>query len=114
MRTKRAFKRFSFLVLLFAFILFLHGFFPLKRSVSGFATKTSKQFCGQNITHPDKRFHKVVVMLIDALRADFVFERNLMPFMKTKLVKGKGRSFTLRAHPPTVTLPRIKVFALSK
>ena len=50
-------------------------------------------------------------MVVDALRADFIFdERNKewMPFL-TKLHRSEEAcSYPARAHAPTVTLPRIK------
>jgi len=67
-------------------------------------------------------------MLIDAMRYDFIFEQSAniqdekphyehkfskhvrMPFVNRLLRESKAKPFKLNARPPTVTLPRIKVF----
>ena len=56
----------------------------------------------------------MVLVLIDALRADFVMDSlhsNLpkMKFVKSLEEKGEAISVLAKAHPPTVTMPRIKV-----
>ncbi|XP_041475171.1 GPI ethanolamine phosphate transferase 2-like [Lytechinus variegatus] len=56
-------------------------------------------------------FGKVVIMLIDGLRSDFVLgERgpDLMPFTRELIDRGETKSFVAKAHVPTVTMPRIK------
>ncbi len=65
-------------------------------------------------------FDRLVFILIDALRADFVLPlegaQHDLPRMSftEKLIKdGKTLSFRAKANPPTVTLPRIKVRLLS-
>lgn len=61
-------------------------------------------------------FGKIVIMLIDGLRADFVIgERgpDLMPYTRGLIDKGETKSFVAKAHVPTVTMPRIKVFTIS-
>ena len=68
---------------------------------------------------------QVVIVLIDALRADFVlnkkdlsklgleFSGNLdypkINFLADKIENGEALAFVAKATPPTVTLPRIKV-----
>lgn len=57
-------------------------------------------------------FNKVVIVLIDALRDDFVFGSKGLKFMPytTELVeKGTTHVFIAEAKAPTVTMPRIKV-----
>lgn len=52
-------------------------------------------------------------MIIDALRVDYVFNKNTSYVLKSieKLeIQGKTQSIKLRTHTPTVTLPRLKVF----
>ncbi len=54
----------------------------------------------------------VILMLIDALRVDYVFNKNSSYYLKSveKLEEeGKAFSIKLRTHTPTVTLPRLKV-----
>lgn len=64
---------------------------------------------------PPPLFKKVVIVLIDALRDDFVFGskgKQFMPYTTQVIEKGTSYSFIAEAKPPTVTMPRIKVSAL--
>jgi len=56
-------------------------------------------------------FDKLVVMLVDALRADFVYNHTSseFKFARQLMAAGKAVPFAAAAHSPTVTLPRIKV-----
>ena len=74
--------------------LFLRGFFPLKKAIQGRATnenlppEPSADKRGDPPLSP--KFGRVVIMLIDALRADFVFnEQSLMPFTQDIIQKNK-------------------------
>lgn len=61
---------------------------------------------------PPPLFKKVVIVLIDALRDDFVFGskgKQFMPYTTQVIEKGTSYSFIAEAKPPTVTMPRIKV-----
>ena len=52
---------------------------------------------------------RVVIMLVDALRADFIWQNgSRFAFVNEKIAAGAALPFITRAHPPTVTLPRIK------
>ncbi len=54
----------------------------------------------------------IILILIDALRADYVFNKSNSYNLKSieKLEEnGKALSVKLRTHSPTVTLPRLKV-----
>lgn len=65
---------------------------------------------------PPPLFRKVVIMLIDALRDDFVFGSKgvkCMPYTTYLVEKGASHSFVAEAKPPTVTMPRIKVNSLT-
>ncbi|KAG8508609.1 GPI ethanolamine phosphate transferase 2, partial [Galemys pyrenaicus] len=60
---------------------------------------------------PPPLFSKVVIMLVDALRDDFVFGSKgvkYMPYTTYVMEKGASHSFVAEAKPPTVTMPRIK------
>ncbi|KAM6328717.1 GPI ethanolamine phosphate transferase 2 isoform 5-T5 [Alca torda] len=60
---------------------------------------------------PPPLFKKVVIVLIDALRDDFVFGskgKQFMPYTTEVVEKGTSYSFIAEAKPPTVTMPRIK------
>ena len=124
------FLAFLMLVDILAFIVFLSGFFPVKRSVPGYATHpvhaepesidiTTKPATDNNVSIP-LSYDKVIFVLIDALRADFVLpglktDVSQMEYVKNLILKNETFSYIANAHPPTVTLPRIKVqFTLVK
>uniref|UniRef100_A0A673TDY7 Phosphatidylinositol glycan anchor biosynthesis class G n=1 Tax=Suricata suricatta TaxID=37032 RepID=A0A673TDY7_SURSU len=99
--------------------LFLRGFFPAPVRSS---SRTGHQAeppapepsagASSNWTKlPPPLFSKVVIMLIDALRDDFVFGSKgvkFMPYTTYLVEKGASHSFVAEAKPPTVTMPRIK------
>lgn len=61
---------------------------------------------------PPPLFKKVVIVLIDALREDFIFGPNgakYMPYTRHLVERGSTHSFIAKARAPTVTMPRIKV-----
>lgn len=61
---------------------------------------------------PQPLFKRVVIMLVDALREDFVLGpsgRMFMPYTRHLVERGSSLSFVAKARPPTVTMPRIKV-----
>ncbi|CAF0729169.1 unnamed protein product [Brachionus calyciflorus] len=64
---------------------------------------SNNSFIGQN--------GRLIIVLIDAMRYDFIFESNdkiRMPFVHRLIREKKAIPFKLTASPPTVTLPRIK------
>lgn len=66
---------------------------------------------------PKPLFKRVVIMLVDALREDFVFGpsgRMYMPYTRHLVERGSSSSYVAKARPPTVTMPRIKVRSLSQ
>jgi hypothetical protein len=76
-----------------------------------------------NDIKPDehKNEKRLIFMLVDAMRYDFIFEVNnedkseiaqnriRMPFLNKLIRQKNGIPFKLVAKPPTVTLPRLKV-----
>uniref|UniRef100_K9INJ7 Putative glycosylphosphatidylinositol anchor synthesis protein n=1 Tax=Desmodus rotundus TaxID=9430 RepID=K9INJ7_DESRO len=99
--------------------LFLRGFFPAPvRSFSGTehhteppAPEPSAGATSNWTNRPPPLFNKVVIMLIDGLRDDFVFGSKgvkFMPYTTYLVEKGASHSFVAEAKPPTVTMPRIK------
>ncbi|XP_037758202.1 GPI ethanolamine phosphate transferase 2 isoform X6 [Chelonia mydas] len=102
--------------------LFLRGFFPVpvrslpRREARG-APPAEPPQPGAGVTSnwtkiPSPLFKKVVIVLIDALRDDFVFGskgKQFMPYTTELVEKGTCHSFIAEAKPPTVTMPRIKV-----
>lgn len=122
-------SRFTFFVIcLFAsFAVFIIGFIPTRVTKLKPESTHSVFFKCVNITQsPDicrkfndasypKRYDNVILIVIDALRADFIPsisnnpEFNIsLPFTE-KLIKQKfAHPFISKVHSPTVTLPRIK------
>ncbi|XP_069092825.1 GPI ethanolamine phosphate transferase 2 isoform X2 [Pleurodeles waltl] len=99
--------------------LFLRGFFPPPiRSLS--RRSVAAQSPGEPLTTgttsnwtrlPPPLFKRVVLVMIDALREDFVFGpkgKQFMPYITQIVEKGTSRTFIAEATPPTVTMPRIK------
>uniref|UniRef100_A0A672F612 Phosphatidylinositol glycan anchor biosynthesis class G n=1 Tax=Salarias fasciatus TaxID=181472 RepID=A0A672F612_SALFA len=99
--------------------LFLRGFFPVPVK-SSFSSKSSlsdqpkEPLAGSapnSSRLPQPLFKRVVIMLVDALREDFVLGpsgRMYMPYTRHLVEKGSSQSFVAKARPPTVTMPRIK------
>ncbi|CAA91096.1 Pig-G, CP2 mannose-ethanolamine phosphotransferase GPI anchor biosynthesis protein Gpi7 [Schizosaccharomyces pombe] len=87
---------------IFGSILFLLGFFPHKNDSTGKAM--SNQFS------PPAVIDQVVFVMVDALRADFVFSKSHnMPFTQSLLYNSThGIGFSAFARSPTVTMPRLK------
>uniref|UniRef100_A0A2K5LDB8 Phosphatidylinositol glycan anchor biosynthesis class G (EMM blood group) n=1 Tax=Cercocebus atys TaxID=9531 RepID=A0A2K5LDB8_CERAT len=98
---------------------FLRGFFPAPvrssaRAEHGAEPPAPEPSAGASsnwTTLPSPLFSKVVIVLIDALRDDFVFGSKgvkFMPYTTYLVEKGASHSFVAEAKPPTVTMPRIK------
>uniref|UniRef100_A0A182N1Y4 GPI ethanolamine phosphate transferase 2 C-terminal domain-containing protein n=1 Tax=Anopheles dirus TaxID=7168 RepID=A0A182N1Y4_9DIPT len=103
---------YTFLVFLFAFSLFCYGFFPLSFSPS---TKTNLDELPRSVgnaslngTDYKPRISRAILMVIDALRMDFVGQQENFQFLSELLSDGKACLYRLQVHPPTVTMPRIK------
>jgi len=122
------------LIHLVGIVIFLGGFFPLKPALHETASVNDNCFalrdncCGANGSSlPDDEcmlqpvYSRLVIVLIDALRTDFV-----LPEVDTDgkyrscheprmykacqhIVNQQTASYHAVAHPPTVTMPRIKV-----
>uniref|UniRef100_A0A8D0GUC8 Phosphatidylinositol glycan anchor biosynthesis class G (EMM blood group) n=1 Tax=Sphenodon punctatus TaxID=8508 RepID=A0A8D0GUC8_SPHPU len=98
--------------------LFLRGFFPLpvkslpRRGARGDRPPEPPPPVSSNWTKiPAPLFKKIVIVLIDALRDDFVFGskgRQFMPYTTELVERGTSHSFIAEAKAPTVTMPRIK------
>ncbi|NXD26273.1 PIGG transferase, partial [Spelaeornis formosus] len=101
--------------------LFLRGFFPVPvRSVPRREARSEpaaepvppgRGMVSNWTKIPPPLFKKVVIVLIDALRDDFVFGskgKQFMPYTTQVVEKGTSYSFIAEAKPPTVTMPRIK------
>ncbi|XP_078066198.1 GPI ethanolamine phosphate transferase 2, catalytic subunit isoform X1 [Mustelus asterias] len=107
------------LLLLAGMAMFLRGFFPaplrsfgsLKARVAEIPAEPVSGLTSNWTKPPSPLFGRVVVMLVDALREDFVFGpkgRQFMPYTRHLVEQGSSHSFIAKAWPPTVTMPRIK------
>ncbi|KAI5803258.1 alkaline-phosphatase-like protein [Geopyxis carbonaria] len=84
-------------------LIFAKGFFPYKPYLNGLATFPT----GHAPAPP--LFDKLVFMVVDALRSDFVFSENSSFQFTQKLISnGSARPFTAHATSPTITMPRVK------
>ncbi|EMR80950.1 hypothetical protein ACHAO1_006136 [Botrytis cinerea] len=88
-----------------AILIFASGFFPYKPFLSGLAQYESLEYGAP----PAAPFDKVIFMVVDALRSDFVFSNNSgFQFTQSLISNGAALPFTAHATSPTITMPRIK------
>ncbi|EME82316.1 uncharacterized protein MYCFIDRAFT_139082 [Pseudocercospora fijiensis CIRAD86] len=80
-----------------AVLVFASGFFPYKPVLPGLAAFEEHGEQGLISHGSDSKFDKVIFMVVDALRSDFVLIRD-----------DAAIPFTAHATPPTVTMPRVK------
>ncbi|OAQ90681.1 sulfatase [Purpureocillium lilacinum] len=86
-------------------IVFATGFFPYKPFIPGLAEYESLEYGPP----PKPPFDKMVFMVVDALRSDFVYaEDSGFQFTQSLIRDGAAIPFTANARSPTVTMPRIK------
>ncbi|KAK0100980.1 major facilitator super transporter protein, partial [Cadophora gregata f. sp. sojae] len=88
-----------------AILIFASGFFPYKPFLPGLAQYEALE----DGSLPGAPFDKVVFMVVDALRSDFVYS-NTSGFLFTQslIQNGEAVPFTAHATSPTITMPRIK------
>lgn len=108
--SRRVFIVLVLIIQIHSFCLFLVGFFPLKQTLPGTGVIQNYTLNKHIISQPRKLYDRTVLVLIDALRSDFIYKHENMPFVGEHLQNGRAVGYTVKAHPPTVTLPRIKVF----
>lgn len=88
-----------------ALVIFAQGFFPHKASLPGFA-QWPVDSLASNRAAP---FDRVIFMVVDALRSDFVFGNSSgFQFTQSLIRNGAAIPFTGYASPPTITMPRVK------
>jgi ethanolaminephosphotransferase len=88
-----------------AVLVFATGFFPYKPFIQGLAQFKSLEY----ESPPAARFHKVIFMVVDALRSDFVYSDNSgFAFTQSLIRSGEAIPFTAHATSPTITMPRVK------
>lgn len=83
--------------------LFCFGYFPRKPILKDISVYSEDDYLSPV-------FEKLVVVVIDALRSDFLYYKDNSKFhsIHQLINDGKGIGFTAFANPPTVTLPRLK------
>lgn len=88
-------------------LLFCTGFFPKKNVITGLTDFTYNIDLQKNSV---PTFNKLIFVVIDALRSDFLFDEHnsQFHFVHEKLNSGEAWGFTAYSSPPTVTLPRLK------
>lgn len=94
---------YSYFLFVFVCLQFFQGFFP----ITFVPVATSVENNNGKILNELPHFDRSILMIIDALRYDFVKQ---MPFT-WKLVNGNNTDaclVKLKVHPPTVTMPKIK------
>ncbi|CAH2350083.1 GPI ethanolamine phosphate transferase 2 [[Candida] railenensis] len=99
------------IVHILGFVVFLKGFFPSKVVLSGyseFRDAPQSPFTGSN--GEPQQFNKFVLMVVDAMRADFLYSEthSHMSFVHQLISEGSAIPYTAFSNPPTVTLPRLK------
>ncbi|EAA33695.3 alkaline phosphatase-like protein [Neurospora crassa] len=89
-----------------AIVIFATGFFPYKPLLPGLAQYEPLDGYGEP---PEAPFDKLVFMVVDALRSDFVYTTNSgFKFTQSLIRHGAAIPFTAHATSPTVTMPRLK------
>eukprot|EP01117_Protostelium_nocturnum_P011764 TRINITY_DN428_c0_g1_i1.p1 TRINITY_DN428_c0_g1~~TRINITY_DN428_c0_g1_i1.p1 ORF type:complete len:926 (+),score=242.77 TRINITY_DN428_c0_g1_i1:207-2984(+) len=74
-----------------------------------FTSSFQSNFIPLDTNRSNSTFDRMVFVLVDAFRSDFLFkEKNEMKFISSLLNEGKAFGFVAEAVAPTVTLPRIK------
>ncbi|KAF2128574.1 GPI ethanolamine phosphate transferase 2 [Dothidotthia symphoricarpi CBS 119687] len=96
-----------------AILVFATGFFPYKPFMPGLAEYEElgwNTVLGKGWQEPPKApFDKLVFMVVDALRSDFVYgEESGMSFVQSLIRDGTALPFTAHATSPTITMPRVK------
>ncbi|CAI6333296.1 unnamed protein product [Periconia digitata] len=96
-----------------AILVFATGFFPYKPFMPGLAEYDNlgwEDGMGwSNKSVADAPFDRLVFMVVDALRSDFVYsEGSGMTFVQSLIREGYALPFTAHATSPTITMPRVK------
>ncbi|KAK8849181.1 alkaline phosphatase-like protein [Apiospora arundinis] len=89
-----------------AIYIFAKGFFPYKPLLPGLAQYHEAPQDGRQPAPP---FDRLVFMVVDALRSDFVYTDGTgFQFTQSLIKDGAAMPFTAHATSPTVTMPRLK------
>lgn len=89
-------------------LVFQRAYFPSKVPMEGFSTAAGAG--DDDNALPAPVFDRMVFMVIDALRADFMLgEKTPCDYVRQSLQGKDALGFVAIAQIPTVTMPRIKV-----
>lgn len=103
-RTRNVLSLAANVLLVGAVLIFAAGFFPHKAFLPGLATW--REDVPERTTAP---FDRVIFMVVDALRNDFVYsESSKFTFTQSLIRSGAALPFTGHAGAPTITMPRVK------
>ncbi|SPN98339.1 related to LAS21 transferase, adding a side chain to the GPI core structure [Cephalotrichum gorgonifer] len=90
-----------------AILIFAGGFFPYKPFIPGLAEYEPLDPEFGEV--PEAPFDRLIFMVVDALRSDFVYSENSgFQFTQELIRDGAAIPFTAFARSPTVTMPRLK------
>ncbi|KAL2067876.1 hypothetical protein VTL71DRAFT_15974 [Oculimacula yallundae] len=104
-RTSNLFLLAANILIPIAILIFASGFFPYKPFLPGLAQYEALEYGPP----PQAPFDKVIFMVVDALRSDFVYSNNSgFLFTQSLISNGEAIPFTAHATSPTITMPRIK------
>lgn len=93
------------IILVIAIAIFAVGFFPHKAVLPGLAKWSDDSLR----VHNPAPFDRVIFMVVDALRSDFVYSNtSFFHFTQSLIRSGAAIPFTAHASPPTITMPRVK------
>lgn len=86
-------------------LVFAAGFFPYKPFLPGLAEYEPLEYGAP----PGVPFDRLIFMVVDALRSDFVYSHDSgFEYTQSLIREGAAMPFTANARSPTVTMPRIK------
>ncbi|KAF3038115.1 major facilitator super transporter protein [Didymella heteroderae] len=115
MAPRKALLALANLLIPVAILVFATGFFPYKPFMPGLAEYEDVTWMSQqgesrgDLQSPEAPFDKLVFMVVDALRSDFVYgEESGMSFVQSLIRDGTALPFTAHATSPTITMPRVK------
>ncbi|KAJ4337630.1 major facilitator super transporter protein [Didymella glomerata] len=115
MAPRKALLALANLLIPIAILVFATGFFPYKPFMPGLAEYEDVTWISEHgesnedLQHPEAPFDKLVFMVVDALRSDFVYsEESGMSFVQSLIREGTALPFTAHATSPTITMPRVK------
>ncbi|KAJ4402279.1 major facilitator super transporter protein [Didymella pomorum] len=115
MAPRKAMLALANLLIPVAILVFATGFFPYKPFMPGLADYEDVTWIYQQgdgtggLQAPEAPFDKLVFMVVDALRSDFVYgEESGMSFVQSLIRDGTALPFTAHATSPTITMPRVK------